>query len=432
MISEVLRTIKSELPKAVKEPFKGNYLADYIRNEGKELINEHIPSKHNTYLCKGSAGMSKWVSDKDAWISAMNPEITTGTSKGYFVVYGFPIKTNYVSLALGQAHEEAQERYGKNWQDALDKLAELRQLDIPKYKDRFDFGADKTGSSNSIHYGTGNIYQKIYDVSNLPDEAELIDDFHMMLDAYDELFKITGAQLDSVSTSEKDINHLQIIQHVLELNGDKGPMHYIDITNEAISNGLLTDYKKTPERSFNRTLNANIKNTFNSHGGGLFSLKNAPSVKKDESLSYRAYSIPKYIENNNKDSLTKSGARKRNLAFNSHKEMEAELAKILLEANIEPHQVSAGPNVDICWKSPTGLNILEVKSLNKNNEDHQLRTGIGQLAEYRNRFKKLGEAIDQCYLCVTDIPKKNLWNEVLNDVGIKLITPENVHEIIKK
>ena len=38
MISTVIQTIANELPNAVKEPFKDNYLNDYIINEAKEII----------------------------------------------------------------------------------------------------------------------------------------------------------------------------------------------------------------------------------------------------------------------------------------------------------------------------------------------------------------------------------------------------------
>ena len=64
------------------------------------------------------------------------------------------------------------------------------------------------------------------------------------------------------------------------------------------------------------------------------------------------------------------------------------------------------------------------------NEDHQLRIGIGQLAEYLQRFESLGERIDKCFLCITTEPKKNIWSQVVNKIGATLITPNNISDIL--
>ena len=115
-----MQTIITELPKAVNEPFKDNYLADYITNEAKEIIRDNAPEKYQDYFFKGSAGMGRWVSDKDAWIGIFNPNITRGASKGYYLVYGFPIGSNFVRFGIGQSFDEAQKRYKKNWEEAID------------------------------------------------------------------------------------------------------------------------------------------------------------------------------------------------------------------------------------------------------------------------------------------------------------------------
>ncbi|MDA7856358.1 DUF3578 domain-containing protein [Gammaproteobacteria bacterium] len=432
MISEVLKTIKSELPRAIKEPFKNNYLADYIRNEAVEILKENSPDKFQDYIFKGSAGMSKWVSKKDAWIGAFNPKITNGASKGYYVVYGFPIQSNYISIALGQAHEEAKKRYGtKNWKSAIENLANLRQLEIPSYRNRFLINKNKESSSfENIYYGEGNIYQKLYDYKNLPQESELIDDLASMLYAYEELYMKAGVQLDSRQTPKDDSLYLEIIEQILDLKSDKGPLHLNDITQEAVSMNLITNSDNIYKKYFRETLNYHLHDKFNSHGGDLYSLKKIKKPVTESEINFRNYSKPKNIATPKKESLSKSGAKKRNISFNSHKEMELELATILEKSGISPFQVSSGPNVDLCWKSKLGLNIIEVKSINKHNEDHQIRIGIGQLLEYIHRFKKLGSDIENAYLCLTDEPRKALWSEVLEGVNIELITPSNIKTIL--
>ena len=87
-INTVLETIIKELPRAVTEPFKGNYLADYIRNEAKQVIFDNAPDAYKEYHFKGSAGQGRWVGsgndEKDAWIAIFNPEITKGAKQGYY------------------------------------------------------------------------------------------------------------------------------------------------------------------------------------------------------------------------------------------------------------------------------------------------------------------------------------------------------------
>ena len=375
--------------------------------------------------------MTGWVKNVDAWIGIFNPEITVGASKGYYLVYGFPRNSNYIRFGIGQAFDEAKNRYGsKAWEEVIDNLAKISQLEIPTYSDRFPSGKlEFTDNEGEGYYRSGFVYHRVYDVTNLPDETELVKDLEVMLDAYQDLFEKRGSELNPTGAAFDNATHIKIIEEVLEDNFDKGPMHYIDITEQAISKNLLVDYEKTPERSFNRVLNARLKDKFNSHGGGLFSLKKQNILKQDEELIYRDYIEPLSLESETQDSFIKSGERERNKAFNSHKQMESTLARILNEASIKPFQVSSGPNVDLCWKSENGINILEVKSINDKNEHHQIRMGIGQLAEYIFRFKLLGANIDRCFLCVTRKPKLSIWTDVTKDLGIIFITPENLIDI---
>ena len=441
-ILDVFKKIKLELPNAVKEPFKDHPLADFIRNEATDVIRSHIPEKYSDYICKGSAGMGGWVTEKDAWIAIFNPKITTGASKGYYVVFSFPLESDYVILALGQAHEEASLRYGEDWRESINKIADLRRLDIGNLKANHMFGHE-FNKDTRYHYQAGNIIQRAFPIVNIPDweekhysskarfsEESFVEFINVALDCYDTLYKKIGPELDSNYFSEDDQRHLEIIEKVLQTKADKGPMHYLDITEEAISQKLLTDYKKTPERSFNRTLNQRLKDKFNSHGGGLFSLKESSPVIGDDKLTFRDYSTPTYLTSIEKNKLTKSGAKKRNLSYNSHKEMESDLANLLISAHIEPKQISSGPNVDLCWETKKGFNILEVKSINNKNEDHQLRIGIGQLAEYIKRFEILDKKIDRCFLCLTKEPKRDIWKDVVKKIGAVLITPKNLKDIL--
>ena len=212
MISTVMQTILTELPKAVKEPFKHNYLADYIRNEAKDIIRENTPKKYQDYFFKGSPGEGRWVKDKDAWIGIFNQQITNGAKQGYYLVYGFPINSNYVRFGIGQGFTEAQANYGsKGWQDALDTHAELMQLKIPSYADKFPSGKVKiTKQDGQSYYRSGYVYHRVYDINNLPEEEELVGDLAVMLDAYEELYEKGGRNLDTkINKQDADNNSFE-------------------------------------------------------------------------------------------------------------------------------------------------------------------------------------------------------------------------------
>ena len=106
----------------------------------KQIIKDATPERYKNMAFKGSAGMGRWVSNKDAWIAVFNKKITTGASKGYYPVYGFPINSQFVRFGIGQAFEEAQKNYGKDWKEAISTIAKASQLKIPSYSNRFNTG----------------------------------------------------------------------------------------------------------------------------------------------------------------------------------------------------------------------------------------------------------------------------------------------------
>lgn len=231
---------------------------------------------------------------------------------------------------------------------------------------------------------------------------------------------------------EENAYHVEIIEETLKLNIEKGPMHYRDITEYAINSGLLTDYGSTPERSFNRSLNANLDSRFNSHGGGFFSLKGSySSIPQDEnSLSLKNYSKPQTLDDLKSDKLVESGASKRKKAYNTHNEMENEIFKVLKEKGCDVFKIATGPNVDLCWKYQDKFSFLEVKSVNKGNFSHQIRMGIGQVIEYRERFNKLNTKVLNTYLAITSEDSTGRWEEICKSVDIVLITPKKIREIV--
>ena len=218
MISEVLYTISSELPAAIKEPFRKNYLADYIRDEAVKLIKEAIPPKFQHYQLKGSPGEGGWVKDKNAWIGIFSDVTHPGrrrASQGYYIVYGFPINSKYVTFGLGQSFTEAKKKYRKGWEKNIEKHAELMRDKIPHYSKHFDSGKfEYSVEGGDIYYRSGYVYHKLYDVENLPNEDQLIEDLETMLEAYNELIEKGGRDIDADLRKQENINSEEVEESI--------------------------------------------------------------------------------------------------------------------------------------------------------------------------------------------------------------------------
>lgn len=293
MISTVIQTIATELPNAVKEPFKNNYLNDYIINEAKDIIKSNIPKKYQNYTAKGSAGQGRWVSDKDAWIGIFNPKITDGASKGYYIVYGFPVGSNFIRFGIGQAFEEAKKKYKKNWEEAIDGLAKLSQLKIPSYSKRFPSGQlTFTKHDGNSYYRSGFVYHKVYDINDLPEEVELVKDLEVMLEAYEELYFKAGPKLDA-SVINQDIDAYEAEEEKYQTPPKKktikkSPKSANILENELaeVKNSFSNVRPRNPDYGEEAKLNANYEcEISNSH-------KTFPRQKDGENFTEAHHLIP--------------------------------------------------------------------------------------------------------------------------------------------
>jgi hypothetical protein len=77
----------------------------------------------------------------------------------------------------------------------------------------------------------------------------------------------------------------------------------------------------------------------------------------------------------------------------AHASTQNVLAAWLRKRGIEPRQrVGAEPEYDIGWVVAGSVWVAEVKSLYGDSESDQLRYGLGQVLEYRERLRRLGHA----------------------------------------
>ena len=74
-----------------------------------------------------------------------------------------------------------------------------------------------------------------------------------------------------------------------------------------------------------------------------------------------------------------------------HADTQNELASVLRSTGIEPRScLATEPNFDLAWQRNGTVFVAEVKSITADNEEEQLRLGLGQVLRYRQRLSALG------------------------------------------
>jgi hypothetical protein len=86
-------------------------------------------------------------------------------------------------------------------------------------------------------------------------------------------------------------------------------------------------------------------------------------------------------------------------------------------------QASAGePQVDLAWTDGKRRTIVEVKTINLDNEARQLRLGLGQLLDYHDQLAMRGE--DVILTLATDRkPSDPRWSRLCERYGVLLVWP---------
>jgi hypothetical protein len=105
-----------------------------------------------------------------------------------------------------------------------------------------------------------------------------------------------------------------------------------------------------------------------------------------------------------------------------HTDTQNELASVLSNAGIEPRRgLPSGPNFDLAWQKNGTVFVAEVKSITTENEEHQLRLGLGQVLRYRQRLAGLGHDRVVAVLVPERQPRDPSWRELCQDLGVVLL-----------
>jgi hypothetical protein len=106
-----------------------------------------------------------------------------------------------------------------------------------------------------------------------------------------------------------------------------------------------------------------------------------------------------------------------------HADTQNELATMLRAAGIEPRsRLPREPNFDLAWESGGTVFVAEIKSITDDNEEEQLRLGLGQVLRYRHHLQQLGHQHVVAVLVPERSPRDQSWNDLCQNLGVALLS----------
>lgn len=206
-----------EYPKAIKRPFAGDAVAEFIRRDVAETLGEIVGSNPR-YVVHGSPGQGNWA--KVPWVAVYDRFVTESAQDGYYVVYLVKEDFSGVYISLNQGVTAAKKQYGAEAKAALrvrasDFLARLGPLYSGLHDGPIDLASTR-GANLSAYYQAGAICSKYYSGDALPSDEVLNADLRRFIDLYfalvsrdAQLFVRADAEEDEVDLGEEDLRTLR-------------------------------------------------------------------------------------------------------------------------------------------------------------------------------------------------------------------------------
>jgi len=110
-----------------------------------------------------------------------------------------------------------------------------------------------------------------------------------------------------------------------------------------------------------------------------------------------------------------------------HADTQNELARALRDDGIEPRRRRPHePNFDLAWQTGGTVFVAEIKSITDENEESQLRLGLGQVLRYRDRLERLGHERVVAVLVPERAPHDVAWRELCDEVGVVMLSRDEL------
>jgi hypothetical protein len=110
-----------------------------------------------------------------------------------------------------------------------------------------------------------------------------------------------------------------------------------------------------------------------------------------------------------------------------HADTQNELAQVLRQAGIEPKsRLPREPNFDLAWETEGTVFVAEIKSITDDNEEEQLRLGLGQVLRYRQHLRGLGHDRVVAVLVPERAPRDSSWGDLCHELGLVLLARNEI------
>ena len=156
--------------KAYEEPFSGNPLGNFIRNELPDRFRRAIPDSGKYYI-KGSPGIGSWA--KVPWIGFLNKDISSMFNKeGYYVAYLFKEDMSGFYLSLMFSVGNFRQFSGEELTKVSDDLRKFVLAEFPQIRRCSPVKLRKMDSNSHMakSYEKADIYSIEYQINDLPSE----------------------------------------------------------------------------------------------------------------------------------------------------------------------------------------------------------------------------------------------------------------------
>lgn len=191
-IDNRVNTIKNLIEEFMKSYVSLRTSTPFGRNSTGEIISDKLPKiisdlnfiDNNIYVTKGSYGNGNWT--HTPWLAVFDKRITKTAQEGVYIVFLFSSDMTKVYLTLNQGCTKLKNSSGKR--------EAIRVMQGIANEIRYKINAVDFSKDNDLHIGhelyeKGSIFYKEYDIENIPEDTQLVNDLNKMLDIYQEYYK---------------------------------------------------------------------------------------------------------------------------------------------------------------------------------------------------------------------------------------------------
>ncbi|MFC7785513.1 MrcB family domain-containing protein [Rossellomorea sp. GCM10028870] len=199
-IREKLLYIMNNYVQAKAQPFGGNELGSYVRNDVPKEFKQ-LECLNEQYVVTGSVGQGNWASVP--WVAIMNKAITTSTQRGYYIVYLFSEDMSRLYLTLAQGVTETTR------EEMLKRKKEIRDHVEMKASVKKDDDLYLGESSKAKGYALSTAAYIKYRKDDMPSEGELVDDLESMIAYYERYIEYSTTQ-DETDDVLPEVEEIQV------------------------------------------------------------------------------------------------------------------------------------------------------------------------------------------------------------------------------